>query len=285
MVGLMAGWFFLGCFAWHDSIKQMISKALTLSIVIPVYNEQNHLKDCLDSIARQTCKPTDVIVVDNNSSDNSVKIAQSYSFVKVLHEKRQGQVFAQATGFNAAKSAILGRIDADSILPVDWVEKVIELFHNEPATVALTGDADPYDTPLKAIAGAVFRFYHSFVSRIASGHVMLWGANMAVRTREWDKVGTKMTFRSDVWEDYELSFHLAKLGRIHHLAGLRVGCSFRAAHKPLKDQWEYQHRAIRTFRLNTSKPRLAIFVFLWHTMILLFPIAMIDHLVELIKSR
>src|ERR1035437_9021599 len=95
-------------------------KPLTLAIVIPVYNEEFYLKACLNSIAKQTVAPDEVIVVDNNSTDKSVQIAKSYKFVKLLHEKRQHQVFAQATGFNAIKSDIIGRIDADSILPPDW---------------------------------------------------------------------------------------------------------------------------------------------------------------------
>src|SRR5437868_10767389 len=106
----------------------MSNKPLTLSIVIPAYNEENYLKACLDSVAKQSLKPDEVIVVDNNSTDRTVEIAKRYKFVKVLYEKRQHQVFAQATGFNAAKGEILGRIDADSILSPDWAKKIIAAF-------------------------------------------------------------------------------------------------------------------------------------------------------------
>ena len=95
----------------------MTNKTLTLSIVIPAYNEENYLRACLDSIAAQTVMPDKVIVVDNNSTDKTVALARSYDFVTLVHERQQHQSFAQATGFNLASSDIIGRIDADSILP------------------------------------------------------------------------------------------------------------------------------------------------------------------------
>src|SRR6266404_9608138 len=106
----------------------MLSKTLTLTIVIPAYNEQGYIKACLDSIKNQSEAPNEVIVVDNNSTDKTVEIARKYSFVKVIHEKRQHQVFAQAAGFNLAKGDIIGRIDADSVLPADWVRKIKAAF-------------------------------------------------------------------------------------------------------------------------------------------------------------
>ena len=62
-------------------------KALTLSIVIPVYNEQDQIKGCLDAIKNQTIAPQEVIVVDNNSNDNSIAIAKKYAFVRIITAK------------------------------------------------------------------------------------------------------------------------------------------------------------------------------------------------------
>jgi len=252
--------------------------ALTVSIVIPVYNEENYLKDCLDSIAEQTVRPLEVFVVDNNSTDLSPKIAASYPFVTLLYEKRQGQVFARSKAFNKAKGDILGCVDADSILPEDWVESMVNRFEDEDV-VAVTGDADPYDTPFKSAAGAVFRFYHATVSCFASGHSMLWGANCAFRRSAWRKIKTQLSYRRDVWEDYEMSFYLARLGQIVHEPSIKLGCSFRAAHQTLVKQYEYQFRAVRTFALNTSRSRTALFAVMWYSLLLLYPIARIDNAV------
>src|SRR5579864_186510 len=102
----------------------MLNKTLTLTIVIPAYNEQSYLAACLDSIAEQTVLPHEVFVVDNNSTDGTLKVAKDYSFVKILREPKQGVFFAARRGFNAARSDIIGRIDADTILPPNWVETV-----------------------------------------------------------------------------------------------------------------------------------------------------------------
>ena len=86
----------------------------SLSIVIPVYNEASRLAACLQSIADQSEAPEDVIVIDNNSTDNSLSIAQQFPFVRVIHEKRQGIVYARNAGFDAVQADIIARIDADS---------------------------------------------------------------------------------------------------------------------------------------------------------------------------
>src|SRR5581483_7315847 len=102
----------------------MLNKTLTLTIVIPVFNEEDHIAACLSAIAAQTAAPDEVIVVDNNSSDKTPQIAASYPFVRLIKARKQGVLFARNKGFDAAKSDIIGRIDADSLLPSRWVEIV-----------------------------------------------------------------------------------------------------------------------------------------------------------------
>src|SRR5690606_756442 len=97
----------------------------------PVYNEEGQLAGCLDAIARQTVKPLEVIVVDNNSTDNTATIARSYSFVTLMSEKKQGTAHARNAGFNAAKGEIIGRLDGDSVIPDNWVERVQDIFRDE----------------------------------------------------------------------------------------------------------------------------------------------------------
>ena len=115
-------------------------KALSLSIVIPVYNEEHHIRACLDAIAAQTVRPDEVIVVDNNSTDRSMEIVQEYPFVRIVREPRQGIVYTRNAGFDAAKCAIIGRIDGDTVLPVNWVARVKWFYANSSnANACLTG--------------------------------------------------------------------------------------------------------------------------------------------------
>ncbi len=262
----------------------MNKQALTVSIIIPVYNEESYIGACLDAIASQTVQPLEVIVIDNNSTDRGAKIARQYPFVKLLSEPRQGQVFAQAAGFNYAKGTILGRIDADSVLPTGWVEQLIHGFQAFPKAVALTGPGQPYDVPMKKSGEAIFNFYHQFLSKLFAGHEMLWGSNCAFRATMWKKIRQEVHYRNDIWEDFDMTFHLRPFGEIKLLPTLVVSCSFRAGHKSIPHQIRYQFRCIRTYALHKSLPLTVIFFFAWSSMLLLAPLAIIDRYAWLLKQ-
>lgn len=252
----------------------MPEKKLTLTIVIPAYNEERYIAACLDSIAALNEKPDEVILVDNNSTDKTLAIAKKYKFVKILHEKRQHQSFAQATGFNTATSDILGRIDADSVLPPDWVSKIKNAFEDKNV-VAVTGGAEPYDVPFKWIGFAIFHGYF-YTSSLVAGIQLLWGANCAVKRSAWRKIKNKVLLRPDIFEDYDLAFCLSRIGVISYIPGMRMGVSFRALHTTFSKHVEYQLRSVRTFHLRASRPRYFLFILLWSLTFLVYPLAVID---------
>jgi len=253
----------------------MTNKTLTLSIVIPAYNEENYLRACLDSIAGQSVMPEEVIVVDNNSSDNTRAIAKSYGFVKLVREKQQHQSFAQKTGFDLATSDIIGRIDADSVLPTDWVQNVKKHFSNQPELVALSGGTLPYDMAAKNASSRILSLYLGLASRLA-GVRMLWGANCALRRSAWQEIRHRVLTRGDIWEDFDLSFCLAPHGEIMSFKDIDVASSFRAVHKSIITQTRYQFRAIRTFHLRTNMLKTATVFCIWSTMYFMFLLVTLD---------
>lgn len=253
----------------------MSNKSLKLSIIIPAYNEERYIGACLDSIAQQATKPLEVIVVDNNSTDKTVDIASQYTFVKVLHEKRQHQVFAQANGFSYAKGDILGRIDADSILPSDWIQKVVAAFSDDPKLLAVTGGADPYDVPLKWVGSAIFHGYIRLAG-LVGGQRMLWGANCALRSSAWQKIKNQVMMRPDIWEDYDMAFCLKRHGRIGYISDNLVGVSFRSIHTTFARHVSYQWRSVRTFYHRTNILRTALFTFQWTLTLVIYPMAVFD---------
>lgn len=253
----------------------MSKKPLTLSIVIPVYNEERYLGACLDSIAAQTHQPLEVIVVDNNCSDRTIEIAKQYQFVKILTEKRQHQSFAQAMGFNAARGDILGRIDADSVLPPDWTQKVIQVFIDRSELVAITGGADPYDIYEKLIGLAIFDYYIYLAGKIA-GVRLLWGSNCALRANGWRQIKDKVMMRPDIWEDYDMSFCLKPYGKIGFIKNIKVKVSFRALHTSYQEHISYQFQAIRTFYYRANIFRTLLFSVQWLGILVVYPFAKID---------
>jgi glycosyltransferase involved in cell wall biosynthesis len=197
----------------------------SLSIVIPVYNEEQLLERCLQSIAKQTVQPDQVIVVDNNSTDRTVEVAKRFPFVTLLHERKQGIVYARDTGFNAVTSDIICRIDGDTVLPTDWTYRVRRFFgspHNK--NHALTGGGYFYNVRLPKFNGWVQSQLVFRLNRLIIGHYILWGSNMAITRDQWYAVRNMVCLRDDIHEDLDLSFHLCDQGiKITYRAHLRIG--------------------------------------------------------------
>jgi glycosyltransferase involved in cell wall biosynthesis len=184
---------------------------MKISIVIPVYNEADSLSACLDSIAVQQIKPYEVIVVDNNSTDDTACIAKAYSFVTLIKEKRQGVVHARTTGFNKAKGEIIARIDGDSILPNDWTLNIEKVFQDKTIDAA-SGLALYYAVSLAWVFNAIDLFFRRRLSKQMANELFLWGANMAIRRQSWEQTKQYLCQKGDMHEDYDLAIHLQEQG-------------------------------------------------------------------------
>lgn len=196
-----------------------------LSIVLPTYNDAPQLVRCLESIANQHTKPDYVIVVDNNSTDGTSEVLARYPFVTVVKEARQGIVYARDAGFNATNTDLIARIDADTILPTDWVTRLHRFYDGgNRENYALTGGGYFYNIRLPRLNGwaqsqLVFR-----LNRLLVGHYVLWGSNMVFRRAHWLQVKDKVCDRDDIHEDIDLSIHLHQAGvKIAYHGRLRVG--------------------------------------------------------------
>lgn len=104
-----------------------------ISIVVPLHNEEQYLDTCLKSLLAQEY-PHDryeVIVVDNNSTDRSVEIANQYSRVTLLSETRQGDFAARNRGVQSATGDIIAFTDSDSAPASDWLQRISERMRPE----------------------------------------------------------------------------------------------------------------------------------------------------------
>ena len=95
---------------------------ITLSIIVPVYNVEKYLEDCVESLLNQTYQNYEIILVDDGSTDSSGKIcdivAESSSKIKVIHKENGGLSSARNTGLRAARGRYIGFVDSDDyILP------------------------------------------------------------------------------------------------------------------------------------------------------------------------
>ncbi len=97
-----------------------------LSVVIPVYNVERYLRECLDSVLAQTLKDIEIICVDDGSTDSSPEILREYAAadgrVKIISKPNSGYGHTMNTGFDAAAGEYIGIVESDDVIPADMFE-------------------------------------------------------------------------------------------------------------------------------------------------------------------
>ena len=171
---------------------------MKLTCVIPAYNEERYLEDCLRSIEREAGtrlgKDIEVVVVNNGSNDRTRAIAASFPFVRIVDEPVRSLTRARSTGVNASSGELIANIDADTRVPHGWIETIFNEFEKQPELLALSGPFIYYDLslPTRALVrcfyGISFLVYltNRFVLRVGS---MLQGGNFIVRRSALEKIG------------------------------------------------------------------------------------------------
>ncbi|MDD3897169.1 MAG: glycosyltransferase family 2 protein [Candidatus Peribacteraceae bacterium] len=219
---------------------------MKLSLVIPVYNEEAYIGACLESVMRQTEKPDEIIVVDNNSIDRTVEIVSRYP-VRILQEEQQGMIPARNAGFNAAQYDIIARCDADDVLPGDWVARIKRNF-TELNIDALCGPLIYSDLPMKT--AIIPNLYLDTMKVLQFGNETMVGPNMALTKRMWEKVRNRVCLDDTrVHEDIDLGMKIIQAGgTIYRDRQLIVRSSARRMKKrPLSFFVEYPWRFVKTF--------------------------------------
>lgn len=243
---------------------------MNVSIVIPVYNEAEHLGACLEAIGRLQPAPFEVIVVDNNSTDRSASIAAAYPFVTVIQATKQGVVHARNKGFNAARGDIIGRIDADTLLPPDWITQLTTILSDQ-SIAAVSGAVAYYDLPAVRFNAALDLWFRRRIARGMGREVFLYGANMAIRRSVWQRVRQHTCSRGNMHEDFDLAIHAHRLGHQNVFdQRLQAGVSLRRVDVNAREFWSYAWLNPKTYADHGLKsqrhmyPALAlVLVFFW----------------------
>ena len=108
-----------------------------VSIYVPVYNGQNTIESCINSILSQTVKPNKILVVNDNSTDQTAEILKKYSDkIEIINNKKNlGVSYIRNLATNYLKSKFIASIDADVELTNSWLEKLIDKANKENATL------------------------------------------------------------------------------------------------------------------------------------------------------
>lgn len=174
-------------------MKNQVNK---LSVIIPVYNVENYLPKCLDSVINQTYKNLQIILVNDGSTDNSRFICEDYknkdSRVQVINKSNGGLSSARNAGLDNVEGEFVAFLDSDDWIDETMYEELMNLFNNHNVEVAACGLKEIYDDKVK------FEPYTNKVSiydRVMAINSLV-SSKKSVRFEVWNKV-----FKYDLIKD------------------------------------------------------------------------------------
>jgi len=200
-----------------------------ISLIIPAYNEEKYIWQCLEYILKNSDWLIDeIIVVDNNSTDNTKKIAETYTSVRVVLENKKWTSAARNKWYLESKWDILAFVDADTHMPKWWIKKIQKIFINDDKIWLISGPYSFYDLQWYSVFYS--RLYYSpvlayLISKLFGGICTWW--NFAIRRNVLDQIqwfNTDILFYGD---EADLVSRAKKYTRVQYLLNLKMLTSSR----------------------------------------------------------
>jgi glycosyltransferase involved in cell wall biosynthesis len=160
-----------------------------VSVIIPCYNHANFLADAIESVRTQRWPATEIIVVDDGSTDASSSVASRFQEVHLIRQPNRGLSTARNAGLAASRGDILIFLDADDVLRPDGVEAAVRALESNPDAMMVFGRVEymdesgcPMEHPIPRVAS---NFYEEFLRR---NYIRMPGM-AAFRRQVFDLVG------------------------------------------------------------------------------------------------
>lgn len=115
-----------------------------ISVIIPVYNAENYLHRCLNSIIKQTYEKLEILIINDGSTDGSSKICDEYAsqypeIVRVFHQKNMGVSVARNVGIENSIGEFISFVDADDWIAIDMLEKLHSAIEKNNVNISICG--------------------------------------------------------------------------------------------------------------------------------------------------
>ncbi|MEI6040154.1 MAG: polysaccharide deacetylase family protein [Candidatus Berkelbacteria bacterium] len=199
---------------------------IKFSCIIPARNEADYLQKCLTALEKQELKPLEIIVIDNGSTDETKKVIQENN-VRYIFEPKVGLTQARQAGFENSKGNWLVYIDADTIVPKNYLTKLSEYINKHPHTIALSNPFGYYDGT-KGINLFTQVFFNCFSVMEKLGLFrFLFGGNFVVKKSIIEEINGFDTDIKFYGEDTNLTKRVCAVGEIHFLPKLKTLTSAR----------------------------------------------------------
>ena len=110
-----------------------------ISVIVPVYNTEKYIVECVKCLLNQTYRNLEILVVDDGSKDNSIKVCEQYkqrdSRIKILHKENGGAASARNTGLDACTGEYIIFADSDDYMPCNAVELLYQVAKQTDANI------------------------------------------------------------------------------------------------------------------------------------------------------
>ncbi len=181
-----------------------------VSIVVPAHNAADTLGLCLDACLRQTWPATEVIVVDDGSTDTTASLAENRTGVQYVRQEKAGPAAARNRGAALAKGAFIVFTDADCVPHTDWIDRLMARFEEGVGGVGGTyGIANPGSL----LAHLIHREIRMRHARFGEEVDFLGSFNVAYRKEVFTALnGFDTAFRAASGEDNDLAYRAQDAG-------------------------------------------------------------------------
>jgi glycosyltransferase involved in cell wall biosynthesis len=200
-----------------------------ISVIIPTFNEEENIAQCLVSLSHQTTprKDYEIIVVDGGSKDATCEIAKKYAD-KVFTQTSKKVGGARNDGIKEAKGDIVATTDADCILPPHWIKTLAEDF-KDPHIVQIYGPVYPIEEGIGNYLSLILANTFARIGYYSKTFYYTLGCNTAFRKDAFNKAGRYRCI--DAGDDLEIAMRMKDEGSIYFDNRLKVGFSMRRYQK------------------------------------------------------
>lgn len=222
---------------------------MKLSIVIPAYNEEGYIGKCLESVVAAkiaSAYQVEIIAVNNASVDRTRDIILSFPDVKLVDEPRKGLPQARQSGFEATTGELIANIDADTLVPAQWIDYIMVEFTKNDDLVALSGPYIYYDRSKFNNFLVRLYYYLGYFMHVMNHHVfhvgaMIQGGNFVLRRTALEQIGGYDTSIKFYGEDADVANRISKVGRVKFTFSMPMYTSARRFDKEglWKTGWKY----------------------------------------------
>lgn len=180
-----------------------------VSVVVPCYNHGKYLEETIQSVQQSTWQKKEIIIVDDGSTDNSVKIAKKmmnlYKNVNCIFQENSGPSVARNNGIQAATGELILPLDADDLISPKYIENGIRKFENDPDVKLVYCEAEKFGAKT-----GKWKLDDFSLEKLAYKNMIFISA--LFRKTDWQKAGGFSEEMTWGFEDWEFWISLLKSG-------------------------------------------------------------------------